>query len=462
MLKDKLINLGKAWFGDFSKDELKKFILLGIIFAFIVGVYWTLRALKDSLFMTMVGAEYQPRAKMLSLLVLLPLVMIYSKLVDRFPRHKLLYFLISIYTIATFMFAFLFMHPTWGLANTVASPYRIAGWAWYVFVESYGSLIVALFWAFAADTTSPESAKRGFPFALMVGQIGSFTMPLITRLGAIKLPMFGDGNVLVVLILSFLMIPIILLVKLFMKVTPKEQLVGYQAAEEKTGEKKEERTGFFEGLRLMLSKPYLLGIFGVVAFFEIITTLIDFNFKYLVQANVSGAVERSIYLGDYAFYVNLVTFLCLIFGISNIQRRLGLNVSLPLMPIIVAMYVLIFKMFPVVNILFWIMVVAKGINYALNSPSLKQLYVPTSRNVKYKAQAWIETFGSRGAKAAGAGVNDLRKTFFIPKWGKEIGTAFHISLSAYLAFGIIGIWFFVAIFLSKKYNKAVEENKVVC
>ena len=81
----------KAWFGDFQKEELKKFLKLGVIFAFVIGVYWTLRPLKDSIFSSMAHADNQPVAKLVSLLVLFPLVMIYSKLVDKFARHKLFY-----------------------------------------------------------------------------------------------------------------------------------------------------------------------------------------------------------------------------------------------------------------------------------------------------------------------------------------------------------------------------------
>ena len=128
---------------------------------------------------------------------------------------------------------------------------------------------------------------------------------------------------------------------------------------------------------------------------------------------------RSAYLGDYAVMVNVVSFLCLLFGISNIQRRLGIKVSLVMMPFIVLAMVLSFKAYPVVHVLFWIMVVAKAINYALNGPALKTLYVPTSHDVKYKSQAWIETFGSRGSKAAGSGVNMLQEALYSKVWRRS-------------------------------------------
>src|ERR1700722_16851563 len=131
--------LRRTMFGQFTKEELKKFLLLGGTFIFLIGVYWTLRPMKDSIFMSMVGKDNIPWAKLVSLCVLFPLVIIYSKLVDKFPRHRMLYVMAFLYAVATILFAFLLMHPTLGLPNKAVESSRIVGWAWYVFVESYGS-----------------------------------------------------------------------------------------------------------------------------------------------------------------------------------------------------------------------------------------------------------------------------------------------------------------------------------
>src|SRR6516164_4706512 len=157
-----LTKIAQWWWGDFQEGELKKFGLLSVIFGLIIGVYWFLRPLKDSVFSNVVGADYIPKAKILSLIVVFPLVLIYSKLVDMFPRQRMFYALCTIYGILALVFAFLMNHATLGLAAG-ARPDNWWGWAWYVYVESFGSLIVALFWAFAGDTTQPESAERGYP-----------------------------------------------------------------------------------------------------------------------------------------------------------------------------------------------------------------------------------------------------------------------------------------------------------
>jgi AAA family ATP:ADP antiporter len=462
----------RSWFGDFDKEELKKFLLLGLIFALLIGIYWTLRPMKDALFQDIVGATYQPRAKWLSLVVIFPLVIIYSKLVERLPRHTLFYVLSVGYGLATLAIAWFMFDPVSGLANTHADASRVLGWVWYVFVESFGSLIIALFWAFATDITSADSAKRGFSLVILVGQIGGIIAPYILT----QLPKwYGISNAYVVLICGLLMFLIVPLVMLFMRSVPKEQMQGFTEKGHKHQEEVE--PGFLEGLKLMFSQPYLLGILGVITFYEIIVTVFDYYFKTMADAQILDKAVKAAYLGQYAYYANFATLVCLLLGINNVQRRLGLTTSLALMPVIVGVAVLVFKFYTAMNILFWVMVASKAVNYALNSPSMKQLYIPTTKEVRYKSQAWIESFGSRGSKAAGSGLNDLHKNALRsngPEWADkdfarthmfsdmDKGTYWHIALSSYLFFGILALWFVVALYLGRTYQKAVDEQKVVC
>ncbi|MBA3954508.1 hypothetical protein H0X48_04290 [Candidatus Dependentiae bacterium] len=446
----------RAQFGDFSKEELKKFVRLGVIFALVIGVYWTLRPLKDSIFTSMVHtstdpkliAYYIPWAKIVSLILLFPVVILYSKLVERYPRHYMFYALGIIYAIGTLIFGLLFMHPTIGLQNTTGDVWRITGWLWYVFVESYGSLMVALFWAFAADTTTAESAKRGFGLTVMIGQIGSILGPkFLTPLGK---NYFGNSGP-TVMICGGLILLIVVGIRYFMTVTPADQLVGFHGKNEAKVEGHQE-PGFFEGLKLMITKPYLLGIFGVVAIYEILATIIDFNFKSVALGQFTTEAERSFYLGDYAVWVNVVAFVCLLLGVSNIQRYLGTTVSLAIMPFIICGMVGLFLIYNNALVLFWIMVTAKAINYALNGPVMKQLYVPTTNDVKYKSQAWIETFGSRSSKASGSGINII---------SKQLGSAFTPVISV-VALALGGLWFFIAVYLGRTHKKAVDNKQVVC
>jgi AAA family ATP:ADP antiporter len=257
---------------------------------------------------------------------------------------------------------------------------------------------------------------------------------------------------------SALILMIVVLVALFVRVTPKDQMIGYKQAKEKTVD---DNPGFMKGLTLLLSRPYLMGIFGIIAIYEIVLTVIDFHFKNFVEMTVFDASSRVLYLNDYAYWVNILACASLILGVSNIQRRLGVSVSLALMPCIVGVAVVTFYMYPEVNVLFWIMVGAKGMHYALNGPSIKQLYVPTSTDVKYKSQAWIETFGSRVSRGFGSGINLLLEPFTV--WfGPCAGLALHIAASSMFSLGMLIVWFGIALYLGKEYGKSIEEDRVVC
>lgn len=456
----------KWLFGVFEREEFKKFLRMGLIFAFIIGSYWTLRVLKDAVFISLVSGTALPWAKTASLIFLFPLIMAYTKLLDKHSREKMFYILSSGYGLATIVFGVL-------LLLTQASPEVIAartgmawlgtkvlGYAWYVFVESYGSLIVALFWAFATDITGPESAKKGFALVVAIGQLGGIFGPKL--IAGLPLYLGFETSAIALFVASFFILSVSLLVKYLLKATPKHLLESFHGKNETAVVEKEheQEPGFFEGLRLLVGHKYLLGIFASLSIYEIIVTIFDFNFKQLAGTQYQG-VALAKYLGDYGSAVNIVSLACLLLGISNITRFLGVSVAIALLPIIFAGAIFGFITIDSLSFLFWLMVCSKAINYALNGPAMKQLYIPTTKDVRFKAQAWMETFGSRGAKEAGSIFNMLLAPFQ-KSFGVVAGRAHYIALSGYLGFGLVALWFFVALFLGKTYRKAIEQKKVIC
>lgn len=451
-----LKRVATALWGNFeSPAELRKFSFLGGIFFFIIGIYWALRPIKDSIFMSVVGKGSLPYAKMLSLCVIVPLVLLYSKLVDWYPRHRVFYGIVLSYGIMALAFWWGFSHPTIGLANNVADSSRLIGWLWYFWVESFGSFVVALFWAITSDMTMPESAKRGFPLIVLFGQLGNIFGPLMLRASR-----FGFVNSApIVGIIALFLFAMAALFWLFRATTPKEMLVGYHTGESAESEKE---PGFFEGLTLILNHGYLMGMFFLATAYEIVAVIFDNHFKQSVAELFPSEVMRSAYLQDYAVWTGIMSTACVLFGINNIHRRLGMMPSLILLPILIGIAVVVIKINPMmIDAAFWVMVLSKAVNYALNGPTTKQLYIPTTKDARYKSQAWIEMFGSRGGKAAGSVINTFRHKF-IGLYGLESGLSMFWSMSLFLSFGMIGVWIFVVFYVAKLYNKAMKENRVVC
>ncbi len=448
-----ITSLLKRWYGDFPEEEIKKYAMLGLIFGVLIAAYWGLRPIKDGIFQGIVGVDYTPYAKMLSLVTVLGLITIYGKLVDWLPRNQVFYLLTGVYAVGAILFAIVLSNQQYGIPNTVESPTRIVGWLWYVFVESIGTMIVPLFWAFAADVSTASSAKRGFPLIMLCAQFGNIVGPWFlraTRLGfANSAPVVGIAGVLIFLVG--------VLVWIFMRITPKSEF--HDAPQQANGKK--EKPGFLEGLKLLVTNGYLLGIFVFLLAFEAVTTVIEFYFKFKVKAAFPDELMRSDYLATFAVITGLLSFFSLVFGISNIQRKLGMRASLVTLPLLMIVGIIIWWFYPIMIVAGLVTVIFKGLNYALNQPSIKQLYIPTSKDARYKAQAWIEVFGSRGSKTIGSTVNAL-KLPLSNYFGPATGLTMYMTIACMSSFGLLGVWIFVAFYVAAQYNKAIKDDSVVC
>ncbi len=436
-------------YGDFTPAERNKFILYGGLFFFIIGIYWSLRCLKDSVFNAFVGSEHTWMAKILSLAVVFPVVIGYSYLVDIFPRHRLFYAMAVIYAAIFIGLSYLLGNTNIGICAPADMQCKWLGWASYILIETYGSLMPALFYSFMADTTTPEAGKKGFFVTASFAQLGcilgsGLVAAQVETLGVPRLVALSGWTLLLVL-------PAVFYIN---RAIPKADLAGYQAKGAATQKKS---AGFTEGLKLMFSQPYLLGIFVVVAGFEVVTTLLDLQFKILIAQSTTSAGAYAAYAGEFGTMVGIIGLASLLLGIGNIGRKIGLKLSLALVPLLMIVITLFMFVSPVLSVAFWAVVVAKGINYALGQPSKEQLFIPTTKDAKYKSKAWVDMFGSRGSKATGSVLKGTSNAV-----GKAFGaTASSVFLSGSAIVLCIG-WFFVTLFLGKKHKQAIERNEVVC
>lgn len=443
-------------FGSFEEQELKKFLRMGFLFTLIIGSFWTLGSVKNALFCSYVGPTYIPHAKIFSFIVLVFLVLLYNKMLDLFDKKKMFYYLTSGFCLLIAAFGlFVFFKGTSISLNVCSTSWLI--YAWFILIDSYGSLVIPLFWAIASEITQPESAKQGFYLITALGQVGGVVCPFfITRIPRL----FGLETAALPILMSLMLLLLSLVIfKHLFAYTPAPLLEAYHGVNEQEQEKIQ-KPGFFEGLRLIVHNSYLLGILGIIFMFEFIVTIFDFHF-HLSAASVYAGNDLAEFQGLYGSAVNLVTLVCLLCGISNITKYLGVNVSLLLMPIIVGGAVVGFTFLDSLTFLFSLMVLSKALNYAFNSPTIKQLYIPTTHNVRFKSQVWIEAFGVQGAKQGGSFFN-LMLEGFKGRYGIIAGKLHHVRLSSYLGFAMVFSWFCVAYYLGRKHRKALEQKRVIC
>ncbi|MBS0185501.1 MAG: hypothetical protein JSS34_04045 [Proteobacteria bacterium] len=258
-----LIKLVRFSFGEFEIDEFRKFLKMGFIFTIIIGIYWTLRPLKDSLFMELVDKVDLPYAKTISILILIPLVSFYTKFLGHISREKMLILLPIYYGCLTLCFSLAMLIAQAPPEEIAALPFalwiatKILGYMWYVYVESFGSLLIPLFWIFAADTTKTLSAKKGFPFIVAFGQIGGIILPY--SIGGLPHRFSLTTDSLSILILGLLTFTIIPLIRHFLRTIPKHLLASFE--EKKENPERTVNSGFLEGFHLIKKHKYLFRIF---------------------------------------------------------------------------------------------------------------------------------------------------------------------------------------------------------
>lgn len=444
----------RAIWGDLTAQEVKKFGILASIFFLVIGIYWMLKTMKDPIFDLHVGFQYQPWAKIASLVFVGLTVIFYSKLVDWFKKRTVFYIICTFYGASFIALSYMLANPQLISANQYAFiPGNILGWASYLFIESFGSIMPALFWAFVASNTTTDSAKRGYAMIATCTQVGTILGPLMiniygTRFG---LPVFFGLSGLLVFVVP-------MIISFYTRVMPEEQVQKTSSIPEKKG-----GTGFIEGLRLLMTRPYLMGVFAIATLYEFIGTILDFQKGMLISSNypskIDGGAAFAWFKSLEGISIGVVSLLFAMFGTSFFMRKFGLKFSLISFPAIIGLTVtIVFFMYAIganpyqlMWVFFGAVVLIKGLNYALNNPSKEVLYIPTSKDVKYKTKGWIDAFGARLLKTCGAGVNNALST--------SLPTL--LTLGSFLSLGVVGIWIFAASYVSGAFDDLQKENKIV-
>jgi len=435
-----MLKIARYFWGDLTQEEFKKFGLLSLTFFFLIGTYWLLRTQKDAVFNTIVGFENQPIAKMLSVFMILPLILIYSKLVDIFSKNKLIIVLSSFYTVCFVIVAIFLNHPTIGLPNTVASTGRFFGWFIYIFIESFGSLMPGLFWAFVTSSTKSESAKKGYPMIIAGAQVGS----LLGSYMSWKSRYFGNALLFKLSGVGiFAIVPTILL---YLWIVPPSANNGVSAAVSKRP-----KTGAWEGLWILLTRPYVLGIFALATLYEIVGTILDFQMKMLAKAVYTTTASFAAFNGMFGLLTNGVALLFAVMGTGMLFRRFGLRFCLMLFPLATGTVISVVFFKPALFVVLFAMITIKALSYALNNPSKEMMYIPTTKDVRFKAKGWVDMFGSRSSKGTGAFMNYILKTY----------SSNILLYGTMLSLGIVGVWVAVASYVGHTFKRLTDNNEVI-
>jgi len=440
-----------------------KMILLALSFFFVIGGYTIAKELKDSVFINTVGKYNLPMAKLWSTFVFIAPLFLYSKLVDWFRRSQLIYIYFLFYGIAGIACAYYIGHPTIGIPNTNVGAHRYFGWFFYFFMEGYAPFIVSLMWAFTNSISKPSSVKTNYVIMTLSSKLGGLTTAgfawWFLHTYDVGLDVFSEVQsyqvLQVVASLFLLCVPIVIL--LLMRYIPGRYLHGYEVVYKAEKQKKKERQSeswwesikhMFNGVGLLVRYPYMLGIFGMIFCWEALNVWINYMRLSLGHQEAESVSAFGSYLFQQAFYTHVIGFIFAALGTSILIRALGERGSLMLIPILTGCAVSYYLVMGDSASLAITYVVIRMINYALAYPLRESLYIPTTKELKFKVKSWIDGPGAKVSKSFGSvynlavGVNN-----------------YYMHLIFFVC--IMGVWTITAYMLGKRFDEAVSNNEAI-
>lgn len=449
LLKSSIYKFFKHHF-DLDEYETQKLVFLSIAFFFVIASYSIFRSLKTSVFLALVGKEYQPYTRFIAIVLLVPCMIGYSKLVDRLKAHQIVYTIVLLYSFFGALFALFLAHPVYGVANTMTSPWRILGWAFEIFMDLYSALVVSSFWGFVNSACKPLFARKSYGIIVAFGKIGGVLAPSACLL----IMWLWSTQVIPLLIIgaSLCLLATVPCLRYIMKYIPDNYLEGYYVAKEST-QPKRASIGGFTGLKLIMTQPYVLGLFGLLYSVEIISIIFDYRMQILMSLATNNSIgEMSSYMFLFTASFQFLGFIFAVFGTSTLLQFIGIRFCLMIMPISMIILALLSLFYPTLWCTFLIMIVIKGLNYGFNFPVSQILYIPTTKDVQFKSKAWIESFGKTFSKASGSGINIFSTT---------VSPYLALYLNSFVSL-VIGVVYMVISFLvGKKYFETVKSHGVI-
>jgi ATP:ADP antiporter, AAA family len=148
------------------------------------------------------------------------------------------------------------------------------------------------------------------------------------------------------------------------------------------------------------------------------------------------------FYGEFFGWVNVIGLVLQTFFVSRIFKAIGPGGALFILPTIALTGYSVILVAPVLGLVRVLKTLDNSTDYSIQNTARQALFLPTSREAKYKAKAAIDAFFMRFGDVLQAGI----------VYG---GTALGFALSSFAAVnvGFTVVWFFIAAALAREYKK---------
>jgi len=342
----------------------------------------------------------------------------------------------------------------------------------FLWVGIFNLMIVAQFWSFANDLYTKDQGERLFAIVAVGASLGAV---LGARLAGWLIPLFGLPQLLLVaaglltlgVVISNVVdarerarhelhLPSHLTTAEIPAATGEYQIQTVADSRKLTvslpGIGPTSRPGTF---RLVFANRYLL----LIALLILILNWVNTTGEYILSSTVSAAAKAAVATGgagglsesefigrfysDFLFYVSIAALVLQLFVVSRLIKYLGVQTGVLVLPILAFTGYAILAFAPVLALVRVVKIAENATDYSIQNTIRNVLFLPTSRDEKYKAKQAIDSFFQRAGDVLSAGVVFTGIT--ILNWS--------VSGFARVNLVLAGIWIVLAVAVGREYAR---------
>ncbi len=365
-------------FSDVRAGESASALLLMLAVFLLLAAYYLLKPVREALILSESGAEIKSYSAAGQAVLLFGIIPLYGWIASRINRIRLLTGLTLFFALNLVAFWF------FGVRGVRE------GIAFYIWLGIFNIFMVSQYWAFANDIYTEDQGKRLFPLIGVGMSVGawvgaSMVTPLMEQYGLSPYALMLVAAAVLLVCLGLIFI-----------VNGRE----IRMAPVEIARQSESPLGKEGGFQLILRDRYLFWIAILIVLLNLVNTTGEYllgKFVVAEAARVGGDSKEFIgqFYGQFYSMANLIGFLLQALATSRVIRLVGVRGALFVLPVLALISYSALALVPILMIVRWAKILENSTDYSIMNTVRHALWLPTTREAKYKAKAAVDTFFTR-------------------------------------------------------------------
>jgi AAA family ATP:ADP antiporter len=397
-----------------------------LYFFCILSSYYMLRPMREQMGVAS-GFDTIPILFSSTFVVMMLATPIFGWVASRYPRRTFLPWVYGFFALNILIFYGIF---SYALNNEVDTVW--IGRVFFVWVSVFNLYIVSVFWSFMADIYTRDQGRRLFGVISAGGSIGALVGPFMT--GVLVVPL-GFQNLMPVSA-CLLCVGIICIRKLrdWVQHEHEGEVIETVATPKALGGSP------LAGISHVAKSPYLSSIAFKSLLASLLGTALYMFMNKLVGETYASADQRTQVFAYIDGTSNFLTILLQLLVVRHAVGKLGVGLTLAIMPIFSFFGFLALAASPVLLAVALLQGARRSIGFGFAKPSTDMLYSVVTPEEKYKAKNFVDTAVYRGGDVIGT-------------WSVKFMWGLGMSGISIVMLPFALLWSGIALWLGREYNR---------